>query len=637
MKKNIENLQSKSLLAKLMANENIHVRHSPEAETASFDVIGRVLTLPILKQTNMNGFVYDGFIAHEVAHALWTPANCKDEMAKQNASKVPWVFMNIVEDARIEKLIQQKYPGSRADFTEMYKQFVRDDLFEVNGKNIQELGLIDRINLFFKAGRFLDVKFTDEENKFVRMTNDCVTFPDVVRTAKAIYEWMKQNNQNSSGKSDSGFGDGDEQGDPTDANGNPVWGKSQNSFEKNRKNLNSGEKDSCFGEGLSSQDVVDKVVHSDRVIKKFINKVTDGAKYKAHENKVKKTVNMMVNQFNMRKAAKDYQRTQTAKSGRLNMKNISEYRTSDDIFRRNEVVLAEKNHGFIFFLDWSGSMSGNISSTFEQFAIMMHFCRKLQIPFEVYGFTDGTGFAVDEEKRTDKIMSDTSGNVIFKLLDSSMKRQDYINLIGNYFENLKDPNKIYSMGNTPIYNTALTADIIVNKFRKKYNREKNIVVFLSDGGSTDNVTFNGKHYKHTYLFDKHKGRNYKIDTYHDIFKYVKEHNDVYKMLGFYLTSQVGEGIAKTICPENYSEQLSKVEKDFANKKYAYFENGTAFDKYFMIDMNEFSTKDIKLEEEKHNRMNKYTSQEELVESFAKLDSAKMKSMTFLRIMIDTIA
>jgi len=58
-------------LARLMAGEDLSVQHNPLAETASFDMNERVLTLPVWD--NMSRSLYDMLVGHEVAHALWTP------------------------------------------------------------------------------------------------------------------------------------------------------------------------------------------------------------------------------------------------------------------------------------------------------------------------------------------------------------------------------------------------------------------------------------------------------------------------------------------------------------------------------------------------------------------------------------
>ena len=50
------NLDTKSVLAKLIATENISVQHN-KVKTASFDTKNRVLTLPVFKQPNLVMFM----------------------------------------------------------------------------------------------------------------------------------------------------------------------------------------------------------------------------------------------------------------------------------------------------------------------------------------------------------------------------------------------------------------------------------------------------------------------------------------------------------------------------------------------------------------------------------------------------
>ena len=94
-------LQKKSVLARLLANENISVRQG-NFPTASFDVVNRVLNLPNWK--DMSNDLYDLLVGHEVSHALNTPSDPK----VLNIPNVPFSFVNIVEDIRIEKLIMKK-------------------------------------------------------------------------------------------------------------------------------------------------------------------------------------------------------------------------------------------------------------------------------------------------------------------------------------------------------------------------------------------------------------------------------------------------------------------------------------------------------------------------------------------------
>ena len=46
-----------------------------------------------------------------------------------------------------------------------------------------------------------------------------------------------------------------------------------------------------------------------------------------------------------------------------------------------------KNHGMIFYLDWSGSMHDNMKGTIMQLLNLVLFCKKVNIPFSVYAFS----------------------------------------------------------------------------------------------------------------------------------------------------------------------------------------------------------------------------------------------------------
>ena len=65
-------IEAKTQLAKLLATEDITVRHSTSASTASFDVKARILTLPIWTVAEDMRDVLDMMTGHECAHALWT-------------------------------------------------------------------------------------------------------------------------------------------------------------------------------------------------------------------------------------------------------------------------------------------------------------------------------------------------------------------------------------------------------------------------------------------------------------------------------------------------------------------------------------------------------------------------------------
>ena len=54
--------------------------------------------------------VYNMLVGHEVGHALFTPNEDWKNLP------VPKSYINITEDARIEKLMKRKFPGLAKDF-----------------------------------------------------------------------------------------------------------------------------------------------------------------------------------------------------------------------------------------------------------------------------------------------------------------------------------------------------------------------------------------------------------------------------------------------------------------------------------------------------------------------------------------
>ena len=61
---------------------------------------------------------------------------------------------------------------------------------------------------------------------------------------------------------------------------------------------------------------------------------------------------------------------------------------NEDLFKKVTVLPDGKNHGLVFILDWSGSMSREMLDTVKQLYNLIWFCKKVSIPFDVYAFTN---------------------------------------------------------------------------------------------------------------------------------------------------------------------------------------------------------------------------------------------------------
>ena len=174
----------KSQLAKLLATEDLVVEHK-NVETAQFDVRTRVLTLPRWEKASNN--VYDALVAHEVGHALYTPD--RDWTLEV---KVPQTFVNIVEDVRIEKLMKRRYAGIAKTFYKGYNELNNQDFFEIDGEDLTEFNLADRVNLYNKVGSWVDISFSPSEAQVVNLIDKAETFDDTLKAALVLYEFCKE-------------------------------------------------------------------------------------------------------------------------------------------------------------------------------------------------------------------------------------------------------------------------------------------------------------------------------------------------------------------------------------------------------------------------------------------------------------
>jgi len=426
----------KSQLAKLLATEDLIVENR-KVETAQFNVHTRVLTLPIWSKASNT--VYDLLVGHEVGHALFTP---DEDLPKT----IPHQFINVVEDARIEKLMKRKYPGLAKTFFGGYKELNEEDFFNLEDEDISSMNLADRANLLFKIGNHIQIPIeSGEETEIINMIGETETFTDVLLAAEALYKFCKQKQQeetkipiNSLESQQSGgnqpasdFSDqpeGENESDQEKPGETDSYGgtanresptttpssagdssepevKTAESLEDSLKNLiDSGACDNVYVElpklnldtVIASNKDVHNIINSHFVsqLKKWERFDTDGspfaekdAEYRSFKKSAQKEVNYLVKEFECRKAADSYSRSTTARTGILDCTKLHTYKYNEDLFRKVSVIPDGKNHGLVFVLDWSGSMGQVMLDTIKQLYNLIWFCKKVSIPFEVYAFT----------------------------------------------------------------------------------------------------------------------------------------------------------------------------------------------------------------------------------------------------------
>ena len=423
------NLEIKGMLAKCLAMEDIIIEHK-NVETASFNVHTRVLTLPMWEKVSDN--VYTMLVLHEISHALWTP-----DIDWTKEYKIPGPFVNIVEDARIEKLCKRKYPGSPKSFYAGYKELVDEDFFAIAGEDISKMNLADRANLYFKIGGYVDIPIKDGiEKEIIDEIKKVETFDDVLLAAKKLYDYCKEQQDNTedfdmkpnssesgnsseksqqktenkeegnnsdSDNSEQFEGESDENGKEND---NTVVGgvhsqepkvKTMDSLEDSIKKLASmGGSENVYLE-IPKLDL-DKVIISNSECHSHCtnmwNEYDDNSfsypdgEFLKFKKSAQKEVNYLVKEFECKKSADSYARATESKTGVLDCTKLHTYKYSEDLFKKVTTLADGKNHGLVFILDWSGSMGNVMIDTLKQLFNLTWFCKKVSIPFEVYAFTN---------------------------------------------------------------------------------------------------------------------------------------------------------------------------------------------------------------------------------------------------------
>ena len=57
---------------------------------------------------------------------------------------------------------------------------------------MDEMGIADRLNLYFKIGNFIDIDFNDYEKTLISMVKSAESFDDVLEYSKVIWEYAKE-------------------------------------------------------------------------------------------------------------------------------------------------------------------------------------------------------------------------------------------------------------------------------------------------------------------------------------------------------------------------------------------------------------------------------------------------------------
>ena len=553
----------KGHLARLLATENLIVENRA-VETASFNVETRTLVLPLWEKAE--DIVYDLLVSHEVGHALYTP----QEEWKRTYPNLPQSYVNITEDARVEKLMKRRYAGLTKTFFNGYKSLHKQDFFELKEDDLSTYTFIDRINLYFKVGNFVTLPFSKEEKPFVEKVRDAETFDDALKVADEIFQYVKEENErkqkmlqdlptpdkgeefeggSTPTESSDDQPNSEDQPDQLEVESkkqDPDAEKSESESKVTKSEKSGGfygeqevRTDDIFNKNVSElnnvQDTrspiymelpkinIDNVVISNEEIYNTINdywteetrRISEsnpslGAKlfsdvdedFAKFKKSAQKEVSYLVKEFECKKSADAYARASTSRTGVLDTALLHTYRFNEDVFKKVTVLPDGKNHGLIFVVDWSGSMASQLLETLKQMYNLLWFCKKCQIPFDVYAFTNEyklrtrtmeevkNKLNVDEVKTNQfNIPEEFSMLNLFTSKVRTAELNEQMKLIfriaSGFSHNFYDVHYSYpyalGLSGTPLNEALVCLDAIIPQFKQQNKLQKVHCIVLTDG------------------------------------------------------------------------------------------------------------------------------------------------------------
>ena len=538
-------LEVKGTLAKLLAQEDLIVEHR-QVETAMFDVERRILTLPMWEKAEAS--VIDMLIAHEVGHALYTPNEFDfvgeiplsyvnviedvriEKLMKRRYAGLPKTFYNGYKDINKKDFFQLQF----ADLEE-FALIDRINLFYKVGafwnlpfNNAQEIAFRDEAatvetfeevkDLAARIAKYQKEQVSDSTSQTeAQQEGTPLELPqqgsgDKIQSSQQEPTESKESNEQGTEAPTAEQEDGQKSEESQESAPSPAQpqGKGATSGKTYGDDLEAVT-DSLLEESI--QNLVDTesapityitipeinlektVVKTDEWVKCLEDYWTEhehfefaeiDAEWKKYKTQSLKEVNYLVKEFEMKKSASAYARTTVSKTGVLDTSKLFQYKYNDDIFKKIAITPDGKNHGLIFNLDWSGSMSNVLFSTMKQLLNLVQFCKKTGIPFEVYAFTNEWDRAnagrVDNPIENEIIIEGfnminfASSQLKTKELEKVMKYMFRLAFSMTYrHSRFNVPYKLYLSG-TPLNEAIISMRQILPQFIKNNNVEKSHII-----------------------------------------------------------------------------------------------------------------------------------------------------------------
>jgi len=725
---------SKSTLGKLLAAENIRIEHR-QVRGPYFDVQERTLVLPIWKDVTSD--LYDLMIGHEVGHALFTPADGWMEKAKEQGDRFKQI-LNLVEDARIEKKMKRKFPGLGRPMYNGYTELVNRGFFGYSMDEMKSLSFLDRMNVHFKLGARAGAVFNDEEQSLIDRVALAETWDDVLNLAQELFDVAQKENDDlqtafdeiMNNLDDAAAGDGESieklienlrnngredladqlekasqemqekimeelESRSGDAGAvNSPESVTQNSLEKNSERLID---DTAYPSTYVTMPDLDTkkfvvpahVLHAGMHFSPFVMSKREEV-YTNFMSSTKSYISYLVKEFELRRNAAQFAKAKVSKTGKLDINKIWKYQISEDLFLQSTMVPNGKNHGMLMLVDMSSSMDNCIAGTIEQLVSLVLFCRKVNIPFDVYGFFD-TGHTEDEIEyfksigwksivsvdhwknsctsfdSTDR-NSDAKGdlqilNERFRLkqfVHSGMRIGEFNNAIKNllltaegfrrgshryysgHAQEFSIPKNMY-LGGTPLNESILVLRKLAEQFKEKHRVEVLNTIILTDGDASYGLGYmdadgNVSHLRSRAVIENKKNRHQVVSN--QVFRLTNSLLDMYKnitdsrVIGIYLTRLTKSTVmARAHREEDFNyEAFEQQYKEQSKEKYFGIKQ-KGYDVYYVVSDDDLDVDTVTMS----RALTTGKPNKTLLRAFKQMQTTKQISRVFLNQFIKQVA
>ena len=375
----------------------------------------------------------------------------------------------------------------------------------------------------------------------------------------------------------------------------------------------------------------------------------------------KKFVGVLSKEFEMRKAAYQYNRATVSQTGILNVNKLHSYKITDDIFLSVTQLANAKSHGMMMFIDYSYSMNTTIKYVLKHVINLSMFCKATGIPFQVYGFT-GDNDSRPYVSPGDQMLGRKDGQllvdnvVILDLINSSMSKSQYQAALKALFDQTQNSyvqSKYERLGNTPLNETIILAHDLVNKFKAKHKVQKMTTVFLTDGEGQHLRTFSAAAYNENRMAPAYEtnveltinGRRVKSprgSLTDELIKNLRITTGT-KAIGFFIPSSTPNAQRdvvnalqsrpkKTDHHTAYTLWQTKLSKDYKKNKSVAVEDGFGYDQYFVV----ASGSDLDTEEDDLTITTGMT-RAKMAKAFSEFSKSKQVNRVFVSKFAETIS